>query len=93
MEYLLVIPLYHRKVKIMKTVNHKDIMELGFPKHTARDIIRKAKAIAVAKFENARNSSDNLVELRKSPFDNSRLDLAPTYIVEDLLGFHLPFDE
>lgn len=50
MEYLLVIPLYHRKVKIMKTVNHKDIMELGFPKHTARDIIRKAKAIAVAKF-------------------------------------------
>ena len=47
----------------MKTVNHKDIMELGFPKHTARDIIRKAKAIAVAKFENARNYYDNLVEM------------------------------
>ncbi|MCC9900983.1 DUF3173 family protein, partial [Streptococcus agalactiae] len=27
----------------------------------------------------------------KSPFENSRLDLAPTYIVEDLLGFELPF--
>lgn len=68
-------------------------MDLGFPHHTAREIIKQAKAIAVAKFENARNSSDNLVELRKSPFDNSRLDLAPTYIVEDLLGFQLPFDE
>lgn len=28
-----------------------------------------------------------MVKLRKSPFDNRRLDLAPTYIVEELLGF------
>ena len=89
MEYLLVIPLYHRKVKIMKTVNHKDIMELGFPKHTARDIIRQAKLIAVQQFEESRALSNNVVELSKSPFDNSRLNLAPTYIVEELLGFKL----
>ena len=76
-----------------RTVNHKKLLELGFPKHTARNIIHQAKAIAVAKFEETRNSSDNLIELKKSPFDNSRLDLAPTYIVEDSLGFQLPFDE
>ena len=78
---------------MVRTINHKLLMDLGFPQHTAREIIKQAKAIAVAKFENDRNSSDNLVELRKSPFDNSILDLAPTYIVEDLLGFQLPFDE
>ena len=32
---------------------------------------------------------NNVVELSKSPFDNSRLNLAPTYIVEELLGFKL----
>ena len=74
-----------------KTINHKRLMELGFPKHTVRDIIRQAKSIAVAKFEETSNSKNNLVKLRKSPFENSRLDLAPTYIVEDLLGFELPF--
>ncbi|MCI5870651.1 DUF3173 family protein [Streptococcus sp.] len=76
-----------------KTVNHKKLVELGFPKHTARNIIHQAKMIAIAKFEKTRTSSDNLVELKKSPFENSRLDLAPTYIVEELLGFQLPFDE
>jgi len=30
-----------------------------------------------------------VVELSKSPFDNSRLNLAPKYIVEELLGFKL----
>ncbi|WP_155974467.1 DUF3173 family protein [Streptococcus ruminantium] len=72
------------------TVNHKKLVELGFPKHTARDIIRQAKAIAVVKFEETSNSSNNVIRLKKSPFDNSRLDLAPTYIVEELLGFELP---
>lgn len=76
-----------------KTVNHKKLVELGFPKNTARNIIHQAKMIAIAKFEKTRTSSDNLVELKKSPFENSRLDLAPTYIVEELLGFQLPFDE
>lgn len=75
------------------TVNHKKLMDLGFPKHTARTIIHQAKAIAVAKFEETSNSLDNMLKLRKSPFDNSRLDLAPAYIVEDLLGFQLPFEE
>ncbi|HEL1648421.1 DUF3173 family protein [Streptococcus suis] len=76
-----------------KTVNHKKLVELGFPKHTARNIIHQAKSIAVVKFEEAGNSSNKVVKLRKSPFDNSRLDLAPTYIVEELLGFELPFDK
>ena len=52
-------------------------MELGFPEHTARNIIKQSKAIAVAKFEETSNSTNNLVKLRKSPFENSRLDLAP----------------
>lgn len=73
-----------------KTVNHKKIMELGFPQHTARNIIRQAKAIAVAKFEETSNSTNNLIKLSKSPFENVRLDLAPTDIVEELLGFQLP---
>ncbi|HEL2401604.1 TPA: DUF3173 family protein [Streptococcus suis] len=76
-----------------KTVNHKNLVELGFPKHTARSIIHQAKSIAVAKFEKSSNSLSNMIELKKSPFDNSRLDLAPTYIVEELLGFELPFDK
>ncbi|WP_367783959.1 DUF3173 family protein [Streptococcus pluranimalium] len=76
-----------------RTINHKRLMELGFPEHTARNIIHQAKSIAVAKFKETSNSLDNVLELRKSPFDNSRLDLAPTYIVEELLGFELPFDK
>lgn len=76
-----------------KTVNHQYLVELGFPKHTARDIIRQAKKIAIQKFKETSNSLDNMLELSKSPFDNSRLDLAPTYIVEELLGFELPFEK
>ncbi|CYU99922.1 TPA: DUF3173 family protein [Streptococcus suis] len=76
-----------------KTVNHKILVELGFPKHTARNIIHQAKSIAVEKFKESSNSLSNMIELKKSPFDNSRLDLAPTYIVEELLGFELPFDK
>ena len=33
------------------------------------------------------NSSNNMIKLSKSPFDNKRLDLAPSFIVEELLGF------
>ena len=72
-----------------KTVNHKKLMELGFPEHTSRDIIREAKAIAVQEFKETSVFSNNMIELSKSPFENARLDLAPTYIVEDLLGFRL----
>lgn len=73
-----------------KTVNHKDLMDLGFPEHTSRDIIKMAKSIAVKVFNESRTSSDNLIELEQSPFDNVRLDLAPAYIVEEMLGFELP---
>lgn len=75
-----------------KTVNHKDLMELGFPEHTARDIIKEAKAIAVRQFEETSASSDNMIQLAKSPFDNVRLNLAPAYIIEEMLGFELPFN-
>ena len=33
------------------------------------------------------NFSNNMIKLSKSPFDNKRLDLAPSFIVEELLGF------
>ena len=34
-----------------------------------------------------------MVKLERSPFDNVRLNLAPTSIVEELLGFELPLLE
>ena len=61
----------------MKTVNHNDIMKLGFSKTASKEIIKQAKQIAI----------NNMVKLSKSPFDNKRLDLAPSFIVEELLGF------
>ena len=73
-----------------KTITHHQLMDLGFPEHTTRDIIKQAKAIAVQEFYNDGAFSNNMVELNKSPFDNVRLNLAPTYIVEELLGFELP---
>ena len=71
----------------MKTVKHKKLMELGFSMTGSKQIIREAKAIAIQRFNEDRNSSDNMLQLSKSPFDNRRLDLAPTEIVEELLGF------
>jgi hypothetical protein len=73
----------------MKTVNHKDIMDLGFSKTASKQIIKEAKHIAIIQFKEASNSLKNVVKLSKSPFDNRRLDLAPTEIVEELLGFQL----
>ena len=70
----------------MKTVNHKKLMELGFSTTSSKQIIREAKAIAIQRFNEASNSSDNVI---KSPFGNRRLDLAPTEIVEELLGFQI----
>ncbi|MBK0028820.1 DUF3173 family protein [Lactococcus sp. S47] len=72
-----------------QTVSYKSLVVLGFSKTGARDIIRQAKKIAVHKFEEARNSQNNLVQLTKSPFDNRRLGIAPTEIVEELIGFSL----
>lgn len=71
----------------MKTVNHKDIMKLGFSKTASKEIIKQAKKIAINQFDESLNSSNNMVKLSKSPFDNKRLDLAPSSIVEELLGF------
>ena len=71
----------------MKTVNHKDIMKLGFSKTASKEIIKQAKKIAINQFDESLNSSNNMVKLSRSPFDNKRLDLAPISIVEELLGF------
>lgn len=71
----------------MKTVNHKDIMKLGFSKTASKKIIKQAKKIAINQFDESLSSSNNMVKLSKSPFDNKRLDLAPISIVEELLGF------
>ncbi|MGC3941463.1 DUF3173 domain-containing protein [Streptococcus koreensis] len=71
----------------MKTVNHKDIMKLGFSKTASKEIIKQAKKIAINQFDESLSSSNNMVKLSKSPFDNKRLDLAPISIVEELLGF------
>lgn len=71
----------------MKTVNHKDIMKLGFSKTASKEIIKQAKKIAINQFDDSLSSSNNMVKLSKSPFDNKRLDLAPISIVEELLGF------
>ena len=38
----------------MQTINHTELMKLGFPEHTARDIIKQAKLIAVRQFEESR---------------------------------------
>ena len=68
-----------------KTVTYKELMELGFPEKTARNIIRDAKLIAVEKFKKDRINDSNSVQLIRSPFDN-RLGIAPRGIVEKLLG-------
>ena len=75
-----------------KTITHHQLIDLGFPEHTAGNIIKQAKAIAVQEFYDAGAFSSNVVELNKSPFDNVRLNLAPIYIVEKLLGFELPLN-
>ncbi|WCQ69470.1 DUF3173 family protein [Streptococcus pasteurianus] len=72
---------------MVQTVNHVEIMKLGFSKTASKQVIKEAKAIAVLRFNEAGNSSNNVLKLAKSPFDNRRLDLAPTEIVEELLGF------
>ena len=73
----------------MRTATYKYLMNLGFPEHTSRDIIREAKKIAVKKFEEARKVDHNAVQLSKSPFDNRRLGIAPAEIVEQLIGIPL----
>lgn len=75
------------------TTNHKDLMALGFPEHTARDIIKQAKRIAVRQYNERvselSKSQRIVVKYPCSPFDNPRVGIAPTSIVEMLLGFPL----
>lgn len=56
----------------MKTVTYRNLIKIGFPEHTARNIIREAKKIAVKKFEEARKDDHNAAQLSKSPFDNMK---------------------
>lgn len=62
----------------MRTAAYKDLMNLGLPEQTSRDIIREARKIEC-----------NAVHLSKSPFDNRRVGIAPAEIVEQLIGIPL----
>lgn len=77
----------------LQTVNYKNLMDLGFPEHTARDIIRQAKKLATNEYNerimNISQKSKKMIEYPCSPFDNPRVGIAPTTIVEYLLGFTL----
>lgn len=77
----------------MQTVDYKKLMELGFPEHTSRDIIRQAKKLAVIEFEQRilelEKNKRNMIQYSCSPFDNPRVGIAPTHIVETLIGFSL----
>lgn len=83
--------IYMRNTKV--TVKHSDLMAIGFPEKTAREIIKQAKAIAVQRFENNTLKTGKMIQLSQSPFNNVRLNLAPASIVEELLGFELPLLE
>ena len=60
----------------MITVNFKDVMELGFPKHTARSIIKQAKI--------------QLVNRGLTLYTNNRIGTVPREIVEEILGIQFP---
>ena len=65
--------------KNMVTVNFKDVMELGFPKHTARSIIKRAKV--------------QLVNRGYIIYENNRIGTVPKEIVEEILGVKFPIQE
>lgn len=71
------------------TANYKDLMDIGFPEHTAKDIIQQAKKIAIENFKRDSQADKNVIKLDKSPFDNRRLGIAPTVIIEQLIGIPL----
>lgn len=48
----------------MKTVNHKDIMKLGFSKTASKEIIKQAKKIAINQFDESLSSSNNMVKIK-----------------------------
>lgn len=60
----------------MITINYKDIMKLGFPKHTARSIIKQSKI--------------QLVNRGLTLYANNRIGTVPREIVEEILGIQFP---
>lgn len=58
-----------------KTVNYNNLMELGFPKATAQQIIRQTKL--------------KMVQQGYTIYNNRRLGNVPISAVEDILGFKL----
>ena len=56
----------------MVTINYKDIVNLGFPRHTARSIIKQAKI--------------QLVNRGLTLYANNRIGTVPREIVEEILG-------
>lgn len=62
--------------KTMTTINYKDIMNLGFPKHTARSIIKQVKI--------------QLVNRGLTLYANNRIGTVPREIVEEILGIQFP---
>lgn len=60
----------------MTTINYKDIMNLGLPRHTARSIIKQAKI--------------QLVNRGLTLYANNRIGTVPREIVEEILGIQFP---
>ena len=60
----------------MTTINYKDIMNLGFPRHTARSIIKQAKI--------------QLVNRGLTLYENNRIGTVPREIIEEILGIQFP---
>lgn len=60
----------------MVTVNYKYIMNLGFPRHTARSIIKQAKI--------------QLVNRGLTLYENNRIGTVPREIIEEILGIQFP---
>lgn len=60
----------------MVMVNYKDIVNLEFPRHTARSIIKQAKI--------------QLVNRGLTLYANNRIGTVPREIVEEILGIQFP---
>lgn len=58
-----------------KTIDYKYLVEMGFPKSTARQIIRQSKL--------------KMVQKGYAVYDNKRLGSVPITAVEEILGFQL----
>lgn len=59
----------------METITAKDLINLGYPKNTAQNIIRQAK--------------HNMVQQGYALYNNKRLGRVPKHVVEAILGVKL----